>query len=80
MSNLFRQAKELLDKKDAGAELTEEELQLINTAIIPLMIIPEDITIGEGLERLAKMMEEATQFRNLSCVGNRLFLGGVTGR
>jgi len=28
--NIFRQAKELLDKKDAGGELTEEELKLIN--------------------------------------------------
>lgn len=65
MTNLFRQAKQLLDKKDSGAELTEEELQLINTAIIPLMvetdgIFPEDIPIGEGLEELSQMIEEET--------------------
>lgn len=38
MTNLFRQAKDLLNIKDAGGELTEDELQLINTAIIPLNI------------------------------------------
>ena len=62
MTNLFRQAKQLLDKKDSGVELTEEEQQLINTAIIPLMvetdgIFPEDITIGEGLEELSQLVE-----------------------
>lgn len=61
--NIFRQAKQLLDTKK-GSEMTEEELQLIGTAVIPLMvkfdgIFPEDFTIGEGLEELAKMVEEA---------------------
>ena len=61
MTNLYRQAKQLLDKKDAGAELTEEELQLINTAIIPLMTnFNGDITISDGLEELAKMAEQET--------------------
>lgn len=60
--NLFWQAKELLVKKDNGTELTGEELQLINTAIIPLMvktdgIFPDDITIGEGLKALAKIVD-----------------------
>jgi len=60
--NIFRQAKQLLDKKDSGGELTEEELRLIATAIIPLMVktdgvFPEDITIGEGLHELAKILE-----------------------
>ncbi len=60
--DLFRQAADLLKKKDAGGKLTEEELQLINTAIIPMMvktdgIFPKDITIGEGLEELAKIVE-----------------------
>lgn len=62
MTNIFRQARELLEKKDSGAQLTEEELQLLNTAIIPLMvtngIFPKDITISEGLEELAKMVGE----------------------
>ncbi|GAJ17701.1 unnamed protein product, partial [marine sediment metagenome] len=39
---------------------------LVNTAIIPLMvrtdgIFPKDITIGEGLEELAKIIEEVTK-------------------
>ena len=64
MPNLFRQAAELLKAKDNGAELTEEELQLVATAGIPLDIntggfFPEDITTAEGLEMLAKMVEEA---------------------
>ncbi|MBA7465352.1 hypothetical protein ES707_00514 [subsurface metagenome] len=66
MTNLFRQAKDLLNIKDAGGELSEDELQLIGTAIIPLMgktngVFPEDITIGEGLEELAKILEEVTE-------------------
>lgn len=60
--NLFRQAAELLKAKDNGAELTEEELGLIHTALIPLNLhgcpLPEDIPIGEGLEELAKMVED----------------------
>ena len=67
MANLFREAKALLDKKDSGAQLSEEELELINTAVIPLMvntdgIFPDDITIAEGLKELARMIgdEEKT--------------------
>lgn len=65
--NLFRRAKRLLDKKDTGGELTEEELRLIHTAIIPLMVkaegfFPEDLPIGEGLEELAKMVEEPPRY------------------
>lgn len=59
--NIFKEAKQLLDKKDNGAELTEDELELINIAIIPMNLhgcpLPEDIPIGEGLEVLAKMMD-----------------------
>ena len=56
--NLFRQAKQLLDRK-SGPQMTEEEAKVIQTAIIPLLLIPAfgDITIGEGLEELAKMVE-----------------------
>jgi len=60
--NIFRQAKNLLDIKDAGGEMSWEELQLINTAILPLMVktrvFLEDITIGDGLEELARIVEE----------------------
>ncbi len=62
--NLFRQAKQLLDKKDAGSQLTKKELRLISRAIIPLMVktdglFPRDITIAEGLEELAKILDQA---------------------
>lgn len=58
--NLFRQAAELLRAKDAGAELTKEERELINTAIIPLMILPQynDTSIAIGLGELAEILEE----------------------
>ena len=63
MTNILREAKQLLDKKDAGGELTEEELQLIATAEIPLMMrgctLPEDMPVGECLEQLARFIEEA---------------------
>lgn len=63
MTNLFREAAELLKAKDGGAELTDDELKLINTATIPLMIntggfFPKDITMAEGLEALAGIVEE----------------------
>jgi len=61
MTNIFRQAAELLKAKDKGTELTEEELWLVNTAIIPLMTLPEynNVPISEGLETLTKIVEEA---------------------
>jgi len=58
---LFREAKELLDKKDAGGELTGEELQLIATAELPLMMrgcpLPEGMPVAECLEKLAQIVE-----------------------
>lgn len=63
MSNIFRQAKQLLDKKDIGLGLTEEERELVAAAMIPFNIrdcpLPDNITIAEGLEELAKIVEEA---------------------
>lgn len=60
MANLFREAKQLLDKKDAGNQITWDEFQLINTAKIPMDIrgcpFPEDIPLSQGLEELAKMV------------------------
>lgn len=59
--NIFRQAKELLDKRAAGNQITWDEFQLINTAKIPLNIhgcpFPEDMTVAECLEKLAKILE-----------------------
>lgn len=67
MTNLFRQAKQLLDKKDSGGELTEEELRFINTTIMPLMVntggLFGDITIAEGLEELAGMVEKGIRLQ-----------------
>jgi len=61
MNNLFRQALGILNAKNG--ERTEEEQELLNTALIPLNIrgcpLPENITIAEGLEELAKIVEEA---------------------
>lgn len=64
MTNIFRQARTLLQRKDAGEELTEEERQVIRTALIPFTVytgdfFPEEITIAEGLEGLARLVEEA---------------------
>ena len=61
MTNIFREAKDLLDKKDAGGELTEEELQLIATAEIPFLVCRcpslRDMPVAECLEVLAQIVE-----------------------
>jgi len=61
MTNIFREAKALLDKKDAGSELTEEELQLIATAEIPFLIrncpYLKDMPVRDCLETLAQIVE-----------------------
>lgn len=66
MTNLFRQAAELLKAKDNGAELSEEELQLIATAEIPFLTrlcpsLNKDMPVRECLDTLAKIVEEADQ-------------------
>lgn len=59
--NLFRQARKLLDRKDNGAELTEEEQLIVSAALIPLNLrdcpLPDDISIGEALDELARMVD-----------------------
>jgi len=61
MTNIFREAKQLLDKKDAGGELTGEELQLIATAEIPFLIrncpYLKDMPVRDCLDTLAKIVE-----------------------
>lgn len=63
MTNIFREAKDLLAIKDAGGELSEEELRLIGTAEIPLMMrgcpLPEEMAVRDCLETLAQIVEEA---------------------
>ncbi|MBA7546421.1 hypothetical protein ES705_38811 [subsurface metagenome] len=59
--NLFRQALGILNAKNG--ERTGEEQELLDTALIPLNIrgcpFPAEMTIGECLEELAKIVEEA---------------------
>ena len=61
MANLFRQALEVLNAKNG--ERTEEERELLAAAMIPLNVrdcpFPDDMTVGECLEKLAKIVEEA---------------------
>ena len=58
--NIFKEAKQLLETKESW-EMTEEELNLIGTALIPLMLVRaySDIPIDEGLEDLSGIIEEA---------------------
>lgn len=57
--NIFREAKELLEKKGAGTQLCEEEQKLVGAALIPLNQLKgfKDMSISEGLEELAVMVE-----------------------
>ena len=62
MENIFREALRCLDSKK-GVEMSDAERNLIAAAEIPLMvktesIFPEGITISEGLEMLANMVEK----------------------
>ena len=59
--NLFRQAKELLRDKSI-LEMNEEEVLTVKAAQIPLNILPElsNMTTDQGLEELAKIVEEAS--------------------
>ena len=59
-TNIFREALMLLSTRN-GEGMSDEERELLATALIPLMLLPQyqDIPIGEGLENLARMIEEA---------------------
>lgn len=58
--NIFRQALEILHSR-RGDEMSEEEEEIVAAAMIPLNMLPEfnDKTTDEGLEVLAKIVEEA---------------------
>ena len=58
--NIFRQAKQLLNNK-GDQEMSEEEGKLLSAATIPLIILPRfnNTPTGEGLEELAKLVEES---------------------
>ena len=57
--NVFRQAKQLLNDKPV-LEMNEEELAIVNTATMPLLLLRyfSDRSINDGLEELAKIVEE----------------------
>ena len=63
MTNIFRQAAELLKAKDAGGELSWEEFQLIATAEIPFLVSRcpslKNMPVRDCLETLAQIVEEA---------------------
>lgn len=59
-TNIFREALTLIHTKN-GHDMTEEQRETVSTAMLPLMLLSQysDIPIGEGLEDLARMFEEA---------------------
>jgi len=58
-TNIFRQAQRLLKEKPV-LEMNDEELDIVNSATIPLLLLRQfsDRSIDEGLDELAKMVEE----------------------
>lgn len=60
--NIFRQTKQLLRDK-SPLELNGEELEVVKMATMPLLLLRmfNRKTIDEGLEELAKIVEEANQ-------------------
>ncbi len=60
--NIYREAHRLLATK-SGRDMTQDELELVATAIIPAMVLPQysDVPLGDCLEAIAKLVEEARQ-------------------
>ena len=58
MANIFRQALKILGNKNG--DMTGEE-EIMSAAMIPLIILSQfdEMPISEGLEELAKIVEEA---------------------
>lgn len=58
--NIFRQAKQLLNEKPV-LEMNEEELEVIKIATMPLLLLRQfsELSIDEGLEELAKIVDES---------------------
>jgi hypothetical protein len=54
--NIFGEAKQILDRKDAGKEVTWEEMQKVHEACLALDFFA-DFPIKEGLEHLSRMVE-----------------------
>lgn len=60
-TNIFRQAKQLLNEKPV-LEMNDKELQIVNTATMPLRLLRHfsDLSIDDGLEELAKMVDDGS--------------------
>ena len=60
--NIFKKAKQLLRDKPVS-EMNDEELLTVKAATIPLLQLPmfNDLTIDEGLEELAEIVDEANR-------------------
>ena len=58
-NNIFRQAKQLLNDKPV-LEMSAKELGVVNLALMPLLLLRQfsDMSINDGLEELAKMVDE----------------------
>ena len=60
MPNIFKDAKRLLNTKKSS-EMTEVEQLIVSAALIPLNLrdcpFPEDMTIDECLEELARTLD-----------------------
>ncbi len=59
-NNIFRQAKQLRQEKPV-LEMNEEELEIVKIATMPILLLRQfsEIPIDDGLEELAKMVDEA---------------------
>lgn len=56
MSNIFDEAKQILERKDAGGDISLEDVEKIERATMPLDFLP-DMPIGMGLECLSAIVE-----------------------
>ena len=59
-TNIFRQAKQLRQEKPV-LEMNEEELEIVKIATMPILLLRQfsEIPIDDGLEELAKIVDEA---------------------
>jgi len=61
MPNIFKQAKQLLDKTAAGAELNEEDRKVWGAAMAllnnPACPLPDDMAVGKCLEELVAISQ-----------------------
>lgn len=60
MTNIFKQAQELLAARDDGQELTEEETATLALSVRALDFFPEydHIPLATGLGKLTKLVEQ----------------------